>query len=186
MPKPTTPRTWIELSLDRAGDEIRARAHTSRGEQTAPFSLGADQAATAALRFAASVERASARGGAFPPALVAEAQALQGKVIAKAVPPRMVQRHNLSAHGVGPAGFVVLVRVAARACEREVVGVGRSAGAPRHDVVDRERRHREPDLAPAVLAAPPRALADLSSLLGRDARLTHRSAAGCRDHPSGP
>lgn len=79
MPKPDAPPTWMELSLDRVVDEIRVSARGSRGEQTAPRSLGASLDAPALLRFAAAVQQAAARGKPLGSAPLADAQAaLQG------------------------------------------------------------------------------------------------------------
>jgi hypothetical protein len=72
MPKPPTS---IELRLVRSGDEILVSARGSRGEQTAPRSLGTARNVPAMLRFAASVREAAARGEPLAPALLADAQA---------------------------------------------------------------------------------------------------------------
>src|SRR4051794_17405787 len=87
MPKPGTLPTWMELSLDRSATEIRVSARGSRGEQTAPRPLGADQDASALLRFAASVQQAAARARPLAPALLADAQATQRALLAGEIEP---------------------------------------------------------------------------------------------------
>src|SRR5689334_13960778 len=86
MPKLGTPPTWMELHLDRSGDEIRVRAVGSRGEQTAPQPFG-ERGASAMLRFADAVRRAVARGTPFDPALIADAQAIHQALLGGEVGP---------------------------------------------------------------------------------------------------
>jgi hypothetical protein len=60
------------------------------------------------------------------------------EVIAEAVLSWIVECDNMAAHCIERAGLVVFVRIAARARESEVFDLGRSARAPRDDVVHDE------------------------------------------------
>jgi hypothetical protein len=77
----------MELSLDRAGNEIRVSARGSRSEQTQARPLGAEQDAVAMLRFAASVQQAAERSKPLGPALLDEARAAQRALLAGEIEP---------------------------------------------------------------------------------------------------
>ncbi len=74
MQKQKPPASWMEVCLDRHGDEIRVSARGCRGEQTQPRPLGPEQLASHMLRFAALVQQAASRGKPLLPALLADAQ----------------------------------------------------------------------------------------------------------------
>jgi hypothetical protein len=76
MPEPGAPPIWMDLSIDRVGDELRVRARGSRGEETSSRPLGAGRGAAAMLDFGASVREAAARRKPLGAAPLAEAQAV--------------------------------------------------------------------------------------------------------------
>jgi CHAT domain len=66
----------MELSIDRFDEALRVSARGSRGEQTAPRTLGGVHSVPELQRFAGSVGQAAQRGKPLSNALAAEAQAL--------------------------------------------------------------------------------------------------------------
>src|SRR5580704_6737876 len=104
MPKPASLPTWIALTLDRTGDEIRASARGSRGEQIAPRPLGAGRGAAAMGGFADAVRQAAARGKPLAPAVVDDAQAAHGAMLAGEIEPLLAVLH-------AAAGGPLLVRL---------------------------------------------------------------------------
>jgi hypothetical protein len=52
--KPETSPIWMELTVDRSGEEIRVGARSSRDEWLEPRPLGAGHNATSLLTFAAA------------------------------------------------------------------------------------------------------------------------------------
>jgi hypothetical protein len=71
------PFAWMDISLDRAGEDIRVSARGSRGEQTAPRPLGADFTVPRLEQFTASVRNAAARGVPLSARILAEARAIE-------------------------------------------------------------------------------------------------------------
>lgn len=74
----TKPTTWIELSFDRVGTEIRISARGSRNEQPDPRSLGIDR--DMLLRFASAVQQAARHGKPLGAATLDTARAIQKAV----------------------------------------------------------------------------------------------------------
>ncbi len=79
MSNPAVNPTWIELTIDRSGNELRISARGSRGEHIAARPLGMDR--DALLRFAAAVEHAAARGLSLSAAVIHDARAIQRAVL---------------------------------------------------------------------------------------------------------
>ncbi|AUX45918.1 uncharacterized protein SOCE26_074200 [Sorangium cellulosum] len=105
---------WLEIDLARAGAEVRAGARGSRGEQTAPHSLGPDLDAEALSRFAVAVRAAAARGRPLAAGLLDTAQALQRAVLDGGIDP-------LRARLAEAAGGPLLVRLGLHDLELQAV-----------------------------------------------------------------
>ncbi|WP_437625267.1 CHAT domain-containing protein [Sorangium sp. So ce1151] len=80
MQRPGAPGMWMEIALDRAGDEVRVSARGSRGEQTAAHGLGPELGAEHLRGFSSAVREAAARGRPLG-ARVEVAQALHRAVL---------------------------------------------------------------------------------------------------------
>jgi len=79
MNKPAVSPTWIELNIDRSGNEIRVSARGSRGEHIAARPMSLDAASL--LRFASAVERAAAHGQPLDAAVLEDARKIQREVL---------------------------------------------------------------------------------------------------------
>lgn len=79
MSKPAITPMWIELDIDRAGNDIRISARGSRGEHVSSRLLGVK--VDALLRFASDVERAAMVGESLGAATIDEARAIQRAVL---------------------------------------------------------------------------------------------------------
>ncbi len=79
MSKPAVTPVWIELSIDRSGNEIRVSARGSRGEFVPARPLGLDR--DTLLEFSAAVARAASRGQSLSAAVIDESQAIQRAVL---------------------------------------------------------------------------------------------------------
>jgi hypothetical protein len=174
MQKQRPPATWIEITLDRRGDEIRVSARGSRGEQTKPRPLGSAQSAAAMLAFADMVRLAAHRAKPLPPALLADAQAAERALLDDAIGPLLSRLREA-------AGGPLLLRLMVHDPELQAVpwealckpgeALGFWAGAP--DILPvRGVTSSEPWLPPAVegavrvLAIAPRGGPSLASLSG--------------------
>src|SRR5262245_26566365 len=81
--------TWIEIDVDRSGDEIRVTARGARNERLTPrpFARGA----AAMLRFAEAVQRAASCGKALPADLLAESRAIHEALLGGDIAPSLAR-----------------------------------------------------------------------------------------------
>src|SRR5690348_13927094 len=77
---------WLELSLDRAGDDILVTARGSQGEGT-QLTLSVMHGVPAMLRFADAVRRAAEAGAPLDSNLLAVAQSAQRDVLSGKIGP---------------------------------------------------------------------------------------------------
>nr|MCU0687110.1 CHAT domain-containing protein [Polyangiaceae bacterium] len=73
---PGTSPLWLEISLDRVGDEVRVSARGSQGQRTDVRPLGGGFDVPALRGYAASVREAARRGEALSPELLGQGRAL--------------------------------------------------------------------------------------------------------------
>src|SRR5262245_8821822 len=87
---------WMDIALDRAGDDIRVSARGSRGEQTAPRSLGADFIAPRLEQFTAAVRNAAAGGGPLSAPILEEARAIEHALMGSDLAPLLARLREAS------------------------------------------------------------------------------------------
>lgn len=73
---------WLEIEVEAGGPEVRVSARGSRGERPAPHTFSAELGLDALQNLAGKVGRAVRNGRALDPAVVKEAQALHGELLA--------------------------------------------------------------------------------------------------------
>ena len=99
MAKAQASPIWIELSLDRADDDIRIAARGSRTESIPARSLGSQRDIIAMLRFADAVKLAASNTKPLSAALLADAQAIERSMLAGGIEPLLARLRGRGGDG---------------------------------------------------------------------------------------